>query len=195
MAHKKTKSILLTLSKLIVVIATIAFVFWINSIDFEGSTVEAFVQSYGYLGLFLASAISGFNVILPVPVAAFYPFFISTGLAPIPTILIISLGMVFGDVLGYMIGRGGRQAFSEKKQKQIQKMTARIERMQERHHFLPAVFLFFYAGFVPLPNELVIIPMGFFKFRPVTVFLAVFCGNIVFNTLFALGFTFIPEIF
>jgi len=169
-------------------------VYAVNKMDLSGTVVEQYVQNFGYIGLFVASVISGFNVIVPVPVVAFFPFFVSTGLQEIPIILVISFGMVVGDLLGYSIGRGGREMFSEKKQKQLDRMTVRIDRMQQRHRLFPAIFLFFYAAFLPIPNELVVIPMGFFRFRLRYMVIAIFLGNLVFNILLALGFTHLPNV-
>ena len=42
-----------------------------------------------------------------------------------------------------------------------------------------------YASFVPLPNELLVLPLSFFGYRLWKVFLVVLFGNFVFNTLAA----------
>jgi membrane protein YqaA with SNARE-associated domain len=193
--NKKRKKILFIILRSVLIVLFILVALWLNAFGFKGLVFEQYVQNFGYIGLFLASAVSGFNIFVPIPVIAFFPFLTAAGLHPYAIILVVSLGMALGDLFGYVLGRAGRDMFTEKKQKKIKKMTARLEKLQEKHELLPAVFLFFYAALVPLPNELVIIPMGFFRFRVVVIFIAVFFGNIIFNTLFAFGFTHLPNLF
>lgn len=187
-----TKGYLDIIGKIVAIIALIAFTLWVNTLNIEGSVIESYAERFGYIGLFVVSVISGFNVFVPIPVAAFYPFLLTVGFHPIITVAVISAGMVMGDLIGYSIGRTGRSMLKEEHVHTMQKMLHRLDALAEKHRALPLVFLFVFAAFVPLPNELVVIPMGFLRFRLWMIMLTAFLGNLLFNTLIALGFIHIP---
>ena len=131
----------------------------------------------------MVSAISGFNLLVPIPIITFFPFFLEAGFHPIITLCVIAFGMTFGDLLGFIIGDTGRDIYKPKSKKII----TRLETLHDKHPALPLVFMFLYASFAPIPNELVVIPLAFLGFRMWKVMLAVFFGNIIFNALIAFG--------
>ncbi len=161
-----------------------AVVLWVNIVGTEQEQLRAFVQRSGYLGLLVASAFSGFNLLVPVPVVAFFPLLMEAGLQPLITIVIIAVGMTLGDLVGFLIGRMGREAF----QPEEGQMLRRLNTMREKHRVLPYAFLFLYASFAPVPNELVVMPMAFLRYSPAWMFMAVGFGNMIFNGLIAAGF-------
>ena len=169
--------------KILAIAALIAFMVWVNlrAGDIEGARNAA--AAAGYPGLFLASVVSGFNLVWPVPIAAFYPFFIESGFEPVPTLATIALGMTGGDLLGYLIGDATRHLADHR----LAGFRARAEALHNRHRLLPLGLLFLYAAFVPLPNELLVIPMAFMRYSLAAVMTAVLCGNVIFNTGLALG--------
>ena len=169
--------------KLLAIAALIAFMVWVNlrAGDMEGARDAA--AAAGYPGLLLASVVSGFNVVWPVPVVTFYPFFIESGFEPVPTLATIAVGMTGGDLLGYLIGNTTRDMSSY----QLARFRARAEALHGRHRHLPLGLLFLYAAFVPLPNELLVIPMAYMRYSMAAVMAAVLFGNVIFNTLMAMG--------
>ena len=169
--------------KLAVVAALAGFMVWVN---LRAGSIEAardWAAAAGYPGLLLASVVSGFNVVWPVPVALFYPFFIESGFEPAPTLATIALGMTGGDFLGYLIGNATRDLAHHR----LAGFRARAEALHARHRLLPLGLLFLYAGFVPLPNELLVIPMAFMRYSLPAVMAAVLMGNVIFNTMVAFG--------
>lgn len=181
----------LALKGLILALAVLG-VIWINSLNIQDSAVQDYASRFGYAGLFLVSIISGFNILLPIPVAAFFPALMDLGFNPAATVAIISIGMLAGDALGYFIGYTGRSLIDEQHKNP---WFARIQRLREKNEMFPMFFLAFYASFVPLPNELVVIPMAFFRYKWWHMMLALFVGNLIFNTIFALGFTSLSSLF
>lgn len=156
---------------------------WVNETAAQNIQVVEAVRRFGYPGLFVVSAVSGFNLLVPIPIIAFFPFLLEAGLDPVISVLIIGAGMTVGDMVGYLLGRAGR--------KMVEKphWLARIERVRERHRIAPYVLLFFYAAFAPLPNELIVIPMALIGCRWYGVVGAALGGNLIFNSLAAAGFT------
>ena len=173
--------------KLFVIVALAAFMVWVNLRAGDIEAARDAAAAAGYPGLLVASAISGFNVVWPVPVALFYPFFIESGFEPVPTLATIALGMTGGDLLGYLIGNATREFGHHR----LAGFRARAEALHARHRFLPLGLLFLYAGFVPLPNELLVIPMAFMRYSLLAVMTAVLCGNVIFNTMMAFGVSWI----
>ena len=169
--------------RILLIVALAAVVVWVNVSAGSISAVTDAAAAAGYPGLFLASVVSGFNLLWPIPVASFYPFFIESGFAPVPTLATIAVGMTGGDLLGYLIGDATRELAGHR----VAAFRARAEALRARHRLLPLGLLFVYAAFVPLPNEVLVIPMAFMRYSLVGVMTAVFLGNVIFNTGYALG--------
>lgn len=163
-------------------IAVVALVVWVNEAVAENVRVLDAVRRFGYPGLLAVSAVSGFNVLVPIPVIAFFPFLMEAGLDPVLSVLIIGVGMTIGDMIGYLLGRAGRRIVEKPH------WMARLERVRERHRVAPYVLLFFYAAFAPLPNELIVIPLALIGARWYGVLSAALGGNLIFNSLAAAGF-------
>lgn len=172
-------------AKVSAIVVLISFAVWANLRAAEIDGVRETVVALGYPGLLAASVLSGFNLLVPIPVVAFFPFLLESGFEAAPALATIALGMTTGDLLGYLIGDASRDLVGDR----VAGLRARVERMHQRHPVLPLVVLFLYAAFAPIPNELLVIPLAFMGYPLVAVLAAVFCGNIVFNTLLAYGVT------
>jgi len=165
------------------IVCLVVCIIWANRYASEHDVVKQFVGSFGYLGLLGVSAISGFNLVIPIPVITFFPFFLEVGFHPVATVLIIAVGMSAGDLFGYLIGNAGREVMNLESNKIVQ----RLEKMKEKNRILPMIVLFLYASFAPAPNELIVIPMAFLGYSLRLVFTAILVGNIIFNSLAAYG--------
>lgn len=177
--------------QLILLAAVAALVVWANLYAAEHDMVREATRRFGYSGLLIAAAISGFNVVVPIPVIAFFPFFMEAGLQPVPTVLVIALGMTMGDLLGYLLGRTARDMVPAREGGTIR----RLESLGERHPRLPMLVMFLYAALAPLPNELLVLPMAFLRYPLAGIFAAVLTGNLIFNALVALGAIQLFELF
>ncbi len=142
------------------------------------------VRAFGYFGVFLAAVVSGFNLVVPVPAVAFLPTFLAAGLDLWPTILVMSLGVTLADSIAFLIGNAGRSFARRGKARDAVRW---LEKLRERSPAAPLAALAFVAAFVPIPNEVVALPLGLMGYRFRAVFATVLCGNLVFNTLFAHG--------
>lgn len=161
----------------------VAGVVWANLYAADHDLVREATRRFGYPGIYLAAAASGFNLVVPVPVIAFYPFFMEVGLAPLPTIVLIALGMTTGDLVGYLVGRTAREAVRPREDG----LVRRLEALRSRHPQLPLLVMFLYAAFAPAPNEVLVIPLAFVRYPVIPILGAVLAGNLIFNTLVGLG--------
>lgn len=161
----------------------VVVVVWMNRYAADHDLVRLAARRFGYPGILAAAAASGFNLVVPVPVIAFFPFFMEAGFAPVPTVLTIATGMTLGDLLGYLLGHAARDAVGDRGGR----MTERLQRLREAHPYLPFGVMFLYAAFAPIPNEILVIPLAFMRYPLAGVFTAVLLGNMIFNALVATG--------
>ena len=168
----------------VALIAVIALAFYLARLAQGNGAVQEIVAAYGYAGIFVVSVVSGFNLVVPVPAIAFLPLFLTSGLSFLPTILVIAAGVSLADSVAYFAGRIGRHvlayAFEER-------LILRLERVRERYHWAPLTAFFLFAAFVPLPNEILVVPLGLLGYRFLQILPVAFAGNLAFNSLYATG--------
>lgn len=180
------------ITKLVVLVALLVFFVWANSYALESDTVKNLVQAFGYPGVFLIAVLSGFNLAVPIPAIGFYPLFIELGYVSWMIIALVSLGMLVGDAIGYLIGSAGKDALSDTKAERYVKF---LTTLHEKHPMLPYACLLVYAAVIPLPNELIVIPMALAGYRFLPMGAMLFVGNIIFNILGAFGIVGLTSLF
>ena len=168
--------------------AAVAVIVWANQVAIADDRVLGAIRRFGYLGVFLGAAISGFNLLVPIPAISLLPLIVEAGLDPKLAVLVIAAGMTTGDMVGYLLGRMGRKLVEDPKW--LRWLTS----LRERHRLAPYVLLFLNAGFSPLPNEVFVIPMALIGCHWAGVFVAALAGNLIFNSLMAAGITTIFDI-
>ena len=178
MARKSLK----VLFKAAVLVAILAAAFYFSRVSRENEMIAELVYDYGYYGIFVAAIISGFNLAVPVPTVSFLPLFLEAGLNFWLTIILITVGVTLADSFTYIIGRLGREVIDDKR-----KMIIALERAGERHWWAPMTLLFLFSATVPLPNEILVVPLGFLNYRFRRVWPAILAGNFIFNFIYALG--------
>ncbi len=189
--HKKNNNVYIKYAiQIFVFIAVLAAAFWLAIVVRETEGVKEVVAQYGYGGVFFVSLLSGFNLVSSVPVIAFVPIFLVAGLKQWLVVLVITAGVTMADVIAYSVGRVGKRLLSDR----FRKTVKRLEKLRERHSVSLLVILFFFAAFVPLPNEVLVVPMAFLGYRLRYMLLPLMFGNLVFNSLGSLGIVSIFEL-
>jgi len=181
LGRKKNKSFLFGIGIVVVVLLALFFAAYIEG----NEAIQDIIRTFGYPGLFLFSALSGFNLLVPIPASSFIPLAIASDLNVWLIIATVSLGMTTGDAVGFLIGRFGRVSLEKKKDS---KMIEKAKKFEKKYKIGPIVFLFLYATFAPTPNELVVIPFSFLKIKWWKIITAVFLGNLIFNTYTTFAF-------
>ncbi len=159
----------------------------------ESEQIQDIVQQYGYGAILVLGFISGLNLVIPIPAIAFLPLFIESGLDFYITIIFITLGMTCADSVAYAIGNTGRKVIS-RTTGSTRKVMEKLEAARDRYTLLPLIILFLFAAFAPLPNEVLLIPMGILGYRFVSLLPVLFIGNIVFNIVYSSGVLTIFEV-
>lgn len=188
-APRRRPSVLSIAWKVAALALAVAVIVWANQVGVENDQLLDAIARFGYPGLFVVAAISGFNVIIPIPAISLFPLLMQAGFHPVLTVLVIGAGMTVGDMVGFLLGRLGRKVVEKGE------WLRRLERVRERHYLAPYVLLFFYAAFAPLPNELIVIPMALIGCTWYGVLGAALAGNLIFNALAAAGFHGIFDLF
>lgn len=139
----------------------------------------ALIQTFGYLGVFLAMLIVNASVFLPLPgfviiVAA------AAFLNPLLVGVAAALGGAIGELTSYAIGYGGGKALEKKLRKNKWYFT--IEKLFRSNKGSVAIFVF---TVLPLAVDIVGIVCGVLKYNKKKFLVVVFLGKLVLYTAIA----------
>jgi len=136
------------------------------------------LASYGYLGLFVVSAVGNATVLLPVPSLA--ATFLAGGiLSPMPAGVVSGAGMAIGELSGYLAGYGGTAIVETQDWGKFEQLQS----WMHRHGFLTILVL----SVIPNPVfDLAGVAAGLMHFPVWRFLLACFLGKSVKGIAFAL---------
>jgi len=180
---KEKRKPIIKLAGILIILAAIYFLFIVAQKD--GAVRDA-LFNLGYPGVFFIALVSGFNLLIPIPAVSFVPIFIEAGLNIWLLILFIVLGTSIADGIAYSIGRVGRELAGSWIR---EKLVKQLDRLKEKYYSGPLIALFFFAALAPLPNEIILIPLGLMGYKFRYVFIPYLAGNAIFNILIAFGIT------
>jgi membrane protein DedA with SNARE-associated domain len=148
------------------------------------------VLAYGYAGAFAISVFGNFTVFFPVPfVITIYAF--GATLNPVLLGIACGAGSTIGEFSAYLIGRGGRRVLDEKYGERLETAKLLVQR-----HGMAVIFLF---AVTPLPDDLLMIPLGMLRYSLRKAMVAMFAGKTIMCTVVAYAgrysYSFIKEIF
>ncbi len=167
-------------------IAVVALAFYLATVASNSEVLRTMIAEYGYVGIFVLALLSGFNIVVPIPVVSFMPLFLESGLSFWITIALISLGMSCADALSFILARAGKRIASESEF--AEKILTRFQGLEKSYYRYPLAVLFIFASVAPFPNEVLLIPAAFFLgYRLRELLPIILAGNLVFNILFAKG--------
>ncbi|UCD45943.1 MAG: VTT domain-containing protein [Candidatus Bathyarchaeota archaeon] len=127
------------------------------------------VQSYGYAGAFLISIFGNFTIFFPVPfVITIYAF--GATLNPLLLGLVCGLGSTVGEFSAYLVGMGGRRVINERYGEKLESAKILVQR-----HGMLVIFLF---ALLPLPDDLILIPLGMLRYDLRKALVAAFLGKV-----------------
>lgn len=164
--------------------AIIAVALALGNLAQENDFIRDTVARFGYGGIFLAALVSGFNLLVPVPIVSFFPLFEASGLDLRYVALIAAAGVTIADSASFYIGRMGHELWMRNAEERV---AHRLEALRGHYYWAPIIALFFFAAFVPFPNELLIVPLGFLGYRLGPILVSALLGNAVFTALFGFG--------
>ena len=126
------------------------------------------VTVYGYLGAFLVCTLGNISIFIPIPFAIIVYAFGST-LNPLLLGLVSGLGSTIGEMVSYFLGWGGRRMIESRYGSRLDA----AKRLIDRYGAL-SVFLF---ALLPLPDDLLLIPLGMMRYDFKKTFVAMLLGK------------------
>ena len=134
------------------------------------------VSQYGYLGAFAISIFGNFTIFFPVPFTITIYVFGAT-LNPLLLGLVCGVGSTIGEFSAYLIGLGGRRVLDERYGDRLESAKLLVQR-----YGMAAIFLF---ALLPLPDDLILVPMGMLRYDLVKAMAAMFVGKTLMCTIVA----------
>lgn len=141
----------------------------------QSEQVREIVAEFGYVGVMIIAVIAGLNSIVPVPAATFTPIFLAAGLTAPFIILSLTVGTLIADFTGFFLGQLSRKVIESHHPRVFHFFVALKEK---REHLVPLVVALF-AAFAPLPNEVILIPLGLAGVKFQRLIIPLFIGNLV----------------
>ena len=148
----------------------------------ESQTVQALMERFGYFGILLVGMVTGFNILVPVPGSAFTPLFLSGGFPFVGIMIALSIGTTIADFVGFTVGKMSRSYV----EKQHTFWYEKLREFSDRFRWLVLPFVFFYAAFAPIPNEVILIPLGLLGFKIRMLVVPLLLGTVVHHSVYSL---------
>ena len=126
------------------------------------------VTVYGYLGAFLVCTLGNISIFIPIPFALIVYAFGST-LNPLLLGLVSGLGSAIGEMTSYFIGWGGRKMIESRYGSRLDAAKRLIGRYGALSVFLIAL--------LPVPDDLLLIPLGMMRYDFKKTFIAMLLGK------------------
>jgi membrane protein YqaA with SNARE-associated domain len=149
-------------------------------------TPEAIVSRLGTHTLpavFVSGVLGGTSFMFPFPYFLVVATTAAGGANPVLVGLCAGLGVMIGESTSYVVGHAGRAVLPAK----ASEVFARLHRwVADTHSAKFYGFLFVYGCVMPLPNDVIVVPLGAAGVTYWRVIVPLGAGNIVFNTATAL---------
>ncbi len=143
---------------------------------------SSMIQSLGYIGIFVVSFVGSASVIFPIPVFIVVPATAALpGMNPWLVGLFAGVGSSLGEVVGYVVGMGGGKLVEKKYSQHIDKYKKWFKDGKNMFFWIVA-----FAA-TPLPDDVVGLVCGIFRYAFKKFILASFIGKIILNLVLALG--------
>lgn len=133
------------------------------------------IKVYGYIGILIVSLISNSIPYVSLPYLALLVFMAPFIGSPIIAVIASASGATMGKVIILFLGRSFRIILSQKTKENLEQFN----NLFKKWSFI-AVFLF---AALPLPDDVLYIPLGVSGYKLLPYFLSVFAGKIIVTTL------------
>lgn len=149
----------------------------------ESTAIVSLVEKFGYFGVLFTGIVAGLNTFVPLPAATFTPIFINAGLSIPLIVLVLAIGTLIADSLGFALGHVSRELIKRK----YPKIFGFFTKLQQEHTALIIPVVILYASFVPFPNEAILIPLALAGAKLRTLLVPLIIGNIIHQLILVYG--------
>ncbi|KKS92384.1 MAG: hypothetical protein UV67_C0005G0047 [Parcubacteria group bacterium GW2011_GWC1_43_12] len=163
------------LTAFLIILALIAWGIFLYFVGPE-KIVEFLGYQNSYIAAFIISLIGGTSVFTTASFYATVATLAAGGLNIFILATIAGIGAALGDSFFFFLGTKGRKMSSPSFKKRLDRFSKWLRRLP---NWTIPFFAFIYAGFIPLPNDVMMISLalGKYKFRKIIPF--VLAGDIV----------------
>jgi membrane protein YqaA with SNARE-associated domain len=138
-------------------------------------------NTFGYIGIFVASAIMTANILIPYP-ATIISFIAGAAMNPFLVGVSAGLGAAVGELTGYGLGYGGRKILLKKmKKKELKKEWTHMKKLFHKY----GGFLVFAMAITPLPDDVLGMFCGAVHYDVKKFLFFAAAGKIIFYMVFA----------
>lgn len=173
--NKKYKKIISFLILVIFLVFLIIFLYFINPEEI----VNKIGIRNGYILVFLVSLFGGFSAGGSITFISLLITLVAGGMNPVYLGLVAGVSLAIGDMIIFYAGSRGRELIEEKWDKKIDRVINVFKKRKYLEKMLP-VFAYFYIGFVPLPNDILILFLAAIKYPAKKMNGIIILGDITF---------------
>lgn len=145
------------------------------------SNAREYALTHGLWGMFVFALAANATILLNIPYSAVAILLAGLGLNAILVALVAGAGAMVGEVTGYVIGWGGASLFARNHKERFASLRSLLEK---KRNLTPLIIFAF--GALPIPDDIVIVPLGMIKYSFWKMVIPMTLGKIIQNMYFAL---------
>lgn len=142
---------------------------------------SAAIATYGYLGIAAVACASAVSIFIPTFPLSLLVFLAAAELNPIGLGIAAGLGSATGEMVSYLVARGGERILEKKYKKQIH----HIERLFQKYH--GSLVIFIVAAIPVVPFDIMGLVAGGIHYSAKKFYIAAVAGKTVRYTVIALA--------
>jgi len=133
----------------------------------------------GYILVFVVSFFGGFSAGGSISFIGLLIVLVAGGMNPIHLGLISGISLAIGDMIMFYLGSKGRELIRGKLDRGINKVANVLKKRKWLEKMIP-VLAYFYIGFAPLPNDILILFLAAIKYPAKKMNVIIILGDITF---------------
>ena len=137
------------------------------------ASLKELASEKGILGAFIITLLSNSSLFITVPYTSVIFFLGSAGVSPIILGISSGIGAVIGETISFFIGWGGSLLLAKKHEARFE----RINRLLKSRPRLTPVLIYIF-GATPLPDDILLVPLGFIRYPFFKIILPLTLGKI-----------------
>lgn len=143
--------------------------------------LRTYALENGLMGMFVLSVAANATVFINIPYSSVAVLLAGLGLNPLLIALVAGVGAMIGEIVDYLIGLGSGKLISRGREQ----LFADIRRLLEHKRYLAPVMIFIF-GALPIPDYILLVPLGVVRYPFWKMVIAMTAGKIIQNFYFAL---------
>ncbi len=171
------------LTLLAIIAGVLAITFYLALAVTSNSAAQAVLAAIGYPGVYMLALITGLNPFMPIPAATFTPIFLAAHLSLPFVIVALTLGTATADGLGFWFGHVSKSYVTQAHPR----VYRFFKNLYTKHHPYVLPVVCFYTAFIPLPNEIFLLPLAVLGMPFRLLIIPILIGDAINQTLLALG--------